>query len=364
MKIVIYPFPATDKNNPFMDSFYGEINQKNLEGFEFEVKQSSLAELVKKGTAGKEQKNIIHIHWSTQLYGSRFIIKSLYLMAVNFYRLFILKKKYYFKVIWTMHNYSSHDYPHPFIDWFGRKVLFSLANCIILQQESTQKVLANKHKDKRITFIPLGNYIGVYGKATKSQSEMRKVFGFDEDDLVVLSFGMLRPYKKNDEIIKVFQENQSIIDKRIKFLIAGPATDKYAGYIQSLVNRNEQIVFKNAFIENNEVANFFQLADYSIFWFDDSVLTSSGVILSLSYGVPVIARNIPAAEMVVDNKSGFLFNDKAGLLGILKKLSAMETLDKQDVVNSVAGATWPSIAGKFMTMCIGLWNRDILNHYE
>lgn len=354
MKISIYPFPATDKNNPFLDLFYKEVNLKARDGFEFEVKSRSLNELLKEAAKNTGQKNIIHIHWSVQFYGSRFILKSLYLMAVNFYRMLVLKKKYSFKIIWTMHNYKSHDYPHPSIDWIGRKILFSLADCVIIQQETAQKVLANKHKEKRIIFIPLGNYIGAYGEASKSRSEMRKELGLSENDLILLSFGMLRKYKKNDEIIKIFKEYNDSIPSTIKFLILGSATDSHASYITTLVDGNRQVIFKNRFIQNNEVANLFEAVDYSIFWFDDSVLTSSGVALSLSYGVPVISRNIPAGEMIVDGKSGFLFNNADELLDILKKLPDVGKLDKQEVIHTVISNTWASIADKFMSMCIDL----------
>lgn len=354
MKIVIYPFPATDKNNPFLDLFYAEVNLKFRPGFNFEVKKRSLSQLLKEAPDGKQQKNIIHMHWSVQLYGSRFIPKSLYLMVVNFYRLFVLKKKHAFKIVWTMHNYKSHDYPYPLVDWIGRKILFYLADCIIIQQEATQKVLANKYKEKHIIFIPLGNYISIYGEASKSRSEMRKEFCFSDNDLVLLSFGTVRPYKKNDEVIKIFKRNENDISSKIKLVIIGSATDAHARYIGTLINRDRQIIFRNRFAKDSEVADLFQMVDYSIFWFDDSVLTSSGVVLSLSYGVPVIARNIPAAEMVRDPQNGFLFDNAAGLLKVLKVLPNIEKPNKERVINAVIGNTWPAVAEKFMSMCIEL----------
>ena len=90
---------------------------------------------------------------------------------------------------------------------------------------------------------------------------------------------MNRPYKKNDAIRAAVKNSDAPVQLTI-----------------------------SEFIPESEMAQLLGSADYAIFWFDDSVLTSSGVILSLSYGLPVICRRIPTAEKIRDGVNGYLFD--------------------------------------------------------
>ena len=133
----IYPFPAEDKNNPFLRELY-----RHIEG----VTPTSLWNIRTPG--------IIHIHWSIILYGSKWALKSLVLIKVNFLRLLFLKTFRGCKIIWTMHNYYAHDYPHHWIDRLGRRLLFALADVIIIQQKTAQEVFAKNIPAKTLYIFP------------------------------------------------------------------------------------------------------------------------------------------------------------------------------------------------------------------
>ncbi|MEK7083849.1 MAG: hypothetical protein AAB932_01290, partial [Patescibacteria group bacterium] len=92
-------------------------------------------------------------------------------------------------------------------------------------------------------------------------------------------------------------------------------------------------------------------ADYAIFWFDDSVLTSSSIILSLSYGLPVICRRIPAAEKIRDGINGYVFDATEDLQELLKRLPSLPKPKPQDVITSVAHDTPELVAEQFMNLC-------------
>ena len=315
----IYPFPTHDNNNPFLWELYRRIDG---------VAPTPLWQISKPG--------IIHIHWSSQLYGSRFLLKSIASLATNFFRLWYLKQ-HGCKIIWTMHNLSAHDFPHPWIDWMGRKFLFVLSDAIIIQQKSAQESLSRRFPRKRIVHIPLGNYIGLYGNW----------YSQEHRDIVLLSFGLVRPYKKIDEIIRVVRQS----GQNIRLCIVGKASDAYAKNLKTLIGDSSSIAFENRFVPDNEVAGLLGGADYSVFWFDDSVLTSSGIILSLSYGLPVIARKSPATEKIHDGRNGYLFTNADTLLDILLKLPHTRKLEHEDIIGTVRNDSQEYVAEQFMNLC-------------
>ena len=211
----IYPFPTHDNNNPFLWELYRRIDG---------VAPTPLWQISKPG--------IIHIHWSSQLYGSRFLLKSIASLATNFFRLWYLKQ-HGCKIIWTMHNLSAHDFPHPWIDWMGRKFLFVLSDAIIIQQKSAQESLSRRFPRKRIVHIPLGNYIGLYGNW----------YSQEHRDIVLLSFGLVRPYKKIDEIIRVVRQS----GQNIQLRIVGKATETYAKILQKIYDPPRVSLFVKGF---------------------------------------------------------------------------------------------------------------------
>lgn len=349
MKFVIHPFPAPADNNMFLKLLYREVNGQGINNNQFEVQPQSLFRILKSAHREHDVDHIIHIHWEAVMYGSRYVLKSLALMLVNFSLFWFLKNFYGYKICWTMHNYRSHDYPHPKLDAIGQKVVFSLADGVIIQQKAVFEKWHQKYPDKKIIYIPLGNYIGAYKRTGKSRDEVRMDFGFLPQDTVLLSFGTVKPYKKVDNIIKVFKEVE--VDSRLKLCIIGAAKEKYAEYLNSLISGYPQIVFINRFVDDAEVADILQMADYSVFWYDDSVLTSAGVNLSLSYGLPVIVRNIPAVERVKDGENGFLFDSGEELSNIFKKLPSTPKPETEKVIQSIVDDNWQKLAQVYMQFC-------------
>lgn len=316
------------------------------DNFIFEVRDSkgSFSRLYE-GSFRKEiaSKKIIHIHWENIIYGSKYLLKSVFLLFINGSIILLLKRRNY-KVVWTMHNFYGHDYPHPIIDSIGRKFMFAVADTIIIQQKQIADDMQIKYKDKKVVYMPIVNYIGAYGSRCSSNFDVRQKYGFSKDNIVLLSLGAIKQYKKFDSIIEVFNSLEGRIDKRIKFLIAGHGNDKYFSYIKRLAGHNDNIKIQCRFIEDREIADYLGIADYSIFWYDDSVLTSAGIDLSLSYGVPVIARNIPAADIIRNDINGFLYNNKEDLAEILLNLPRRTKISPENIIKTVADRSSENIA--------------------
>ena len=107
-----------------------------------------------------------------------------------------------------------------------------------------------------------------------------------------------------------------------------------------MANNDLGIIVKNHFVPDLEIPKYISIADCSIFYYDESEMTSGGIVLSLSYGVPVISRDIAGAEMV-DQNSGFIFKDSNELIDILSNLkSKIKNFKSSDIINSIKQDNW------------------------
>jgi glycosyltransferase involved in cell wall biosynthesis len=256
-------------------------------------------------------------------------------------------------MVWTVHNFYAHDYPHPLIDRLGTFLVRTLADEIIVQQEKTLSDWKTRYPSKSITHIPHGNYIGAYGPMVNRDHKLRMSLGFSESDIVLISFGAIAPYKCNEKIIKAFHTAKKK-QPLLKLLIMGKGNSKYVESLISSVAGEQGIIIRNTFIPDEEMPKYLSIADYSIFYYDDSEMTSGGLILSLSYGIPVIIRNIPASE-AVNRANGHVFGSDQELVEILQNLKKpLNPTLVRDTIETVLQYGWDDIADKL----IGLYSRE------
>lgn len=339
-KIAIYPFPFSSKNNKYTSLLYSALSRVGGD-FSYEIincnnKFTELFRLSK--NSGRFDKNIVHIHWVNAIYGSKFFLKSIFLGVVNFSILIFLKRVKKYKIVWTKHNYYSHDFAFPVLDRIGRGLMLRLADKVIIQQKSGYEKIKDNSK---FVYIPHGNYIDAYGPAGDRNS-IRSKFNIADDDILLVSFGIVKPYKKLENIIRAVRKSNN---SRLKFLIAGQCSAEYSKKLKEVAGDSGNIVFYFSFIEDSEVPDYLAAADFSVFCYDDSVLTSGGIILSLSYGVPVIARNMPASELIKDGKNGFIYTEEGRLVSIFNNLESGRA-NLEEIINSVKDLGWDFIAKK------------------
>jgi len=345
----IFILPSKNKNNKYIDLLLNSLVSEGSDLVLHKLEKDTVWNVFKIVTFGKikKTKNIVHIQWSTILYGSKYLLKSIISLLFNILLFIILKLFFNTKVVWTIHNFHAHDYSHPTMDRFGRKCLFTISDLIIVQQKITFKDFSNKYPDKKIQYLPHGNYIGEYGSQKEIDLTMRRSLGFGDNDIVLLSLGVIAPYKRNEDIINAVTEARKN-SPEIKLLIIGKGKENYVNKLKDIAGLGDGIIIKNYFVPDLEIPTYFSVSNYSIFYYDDSEMTSGGIVLSLSYGLPVISRNIPGSEIVTGN-SGYVFSNFNELISVLKRLpNKFENTSPDDIIDSVRQYEWNSIASELI----------------
>jgi glycosyltransferase involved in cell wall biosynthesis len=349
--INLFLLPAVNRNNKYIDLLSSSISKAGPMVNVIGLKDDRLFNIIPFLTSGKTKgvKNIIHIQWSTLLYGSRFFIKSILSLVFNVLLIILIKAFFRFKVVWTIHNFFAHDYPHHLVDYIGRRILLAISDCVVVQQKSTLSDYQARSPWKDIQYIPHGNFIDAYGSVVERDYVWRRSLGFKDDDIVLLSFGAIAPYKLNEKIIEAVVEVGKEIPN-IKLLIVGKGNEQYVRLLTNTGLDCSNIVVQNRFVPDNELSRYLSIADYSIFYYDQSEMTSGSMILSLSYGVPVISRHLPATEVVTD-KNGLVFSDYDELVGILKKIKQRPAqYNSYAIIDDMRSFGWSDSAKKLVNI--------------
>jgi D-inositol-3-phosphate glycosyltransferase len=135
----------------------------------------------------------------------------------------------------------------------------------------------------------------------------------DPDNSYLLFFGFIRAYKGLDLLIEAFADKR-FRAKNIKLIIAGEfyEDDKpYRDLVQKY-NLENEILFFDRFINDNEVTNFFSAADLIVQPYRSA--TQSGVTqIAYHFGKPMVVTDVGGLrEIVPDGKCGYVVNPDPG----------------------------------------------------
>ncbi len=219
----------------------------------------------------------------------------------------LIKKKFRNKILFITENFISHE--GNFIDKRLTDIGLKNASSFMVLSgivEKEVKLIANGRKVYK-SELPI--YDCYETDETISVSNLRKEFGFSEQDKVLLFFGYVRKYKGLDLLIDAFPKIKSSIPNA-KLLIVGEFYDSPEVYTDKIkkLGIEKDTVIVNKFVPNEDVGKYYKVSDLVILPYRSA--TQSG-ILNVAYGFskPVIVTNVGGlSEFVEDKKSGIIIN--------------------------------------------------------
>lgn len=270
--------------------------------------------------------DIIHLHWQHSfLLEARSRFKTVIKASISIIQL-ILLKFLGVKLVWTVHNLLSHERTYCGLEKRFTRILAQLCDVIIAHCHNAKKEISarlNISEDSKIIVIPQGNYIDYYPN-TLSQEEAKNQLSISKSEFTILFFGEVRYYKGVLELIDAFQLLNS---ESAQLLIVGdPYNNEIVEEIKIRINGNRRIhtIFK--FIPDDELQKYINASDILVYPYRD-IFTSGGIILSMSFGKPIIAPCIGYVAETLDHDGSFLYDPKAkdGLLTAIRKAYASKS---------------------------------------
>ncbi|MBJ60187.1 MAG: hypothetical protein CMP64_06385 [Flavobacteriales bacterium] len=237
-------------------------------------------------------------------------------MAIMTYALI---KLFGFKILTISHDVSSFTnqdnkfYYNLIYNYFSSRIIvhnnFSLDFLLSkIDSKMHSKVYVLKHG----SFVNLPN-----NKIT--QKSARKALKLDEQSQYILFFGRLKSNKRLDLIIKAMP----YIDSSIKLIVAGHSgKDKFENY-QSIIDELElssRMILDINFISEEKRELYFKATNCVVLPYD--FIFQSGVLLmSMSYGLPVVASRIPPFEEIIDDGINGILFEKDNIKALAKKIN-------------------------------------------
>jgi glycosyltransferase involved in cell wall biosynthesis len=189
-----------------------------------------------------------------------------------------------------------------------------------------------------------GNYDGCYPSVEGMELKLRERFEIDQDAVVILFFGAIRPYKGVERLIDAFHV---VKDRNLRLLIAGSTADN--SFAQSILKASKddpRVIPAIGFVPENEVSALFSISDVVALPFEKT-LTSGSATLACTMGKALLVPESAKVFDFVNNRNALFFDSKEQLTAMLGKLDKIDLekrgLHAREVVN---GFVWEQEATK------------------
>jgi glycosyltransferase involved in cell wall biosynthesis len=190
----------------------------------------------------------------------------------------------------------------------------TLSDYIIVHNQFSYKTLMNNIKIKetnKVYVIKHGGYL-YHIEQKIDKKEARRQLGLEEHVKYILFFGQIKKVKGLDIVLEAMPN----VDNDIHLIIAGKPWKDDFSYYDEIIKRHhleDRIIKQIRFIEDDEREKYFIAADVNVLPY--RTIYQSGVLLmAMSYGLPVIASDLPAnKEVIADKSNGLLFQSENSL---------------------------------------------------
>ncbi len=301
------------------------------------------------------QPRILHLHWLHMYFDASNYLASLYKLFKFITGLIFLKLRGV-KIVWTVHNFKSHDSIYPLSDRICTWFVAHLANAIISHSATAKEVITTNlslKKTDKVYVVPHANYIEDY-ENNISCKEARQALKIPDSSIVMLFFGLIRPYKGIEKMLEAFEQLQSD-QKQVYLVIAGkPMDDRLLKLIKSKAENKHNIKPILQFIPNEKVQTYMNACDLVVCPYQE-FLTSGALLLAMSFAKPCIAPRVGCMNEILSEAGGFLYDPDSeyGLLQAMNEAISKRTDLKhmgQHNFLSIKKQNWNSVAKKTLNI--------------
>lgn len=295
------------------------------------------------------QFDALHLDWIHPYVTAPTLSRSLMLSA-KFVSKLLLARLLGRRIVWTVHNVTSHDARFGRLERTVSSLIAALSHTLAVHFPAARQIVRNSLRvsgRKEITVARHGHYIDAYGSGSSRLSDETQ--HNTSRPLVFLAFGLVRPYKRLEELIAAFR----LLDREdVRLSVRGmPGDEEYASRLLRLSEEDDRVDMDLGFVEDDAVAEVFATADVIVLPQTDA-LTSGSLILAMSMGKPVVAARTPHAEWLLGDREGGLLYNPGDLEDLTRALQRMadrsEELAEMGSANqrAIAVHTWPKMAEK------------------
>lgn len=186
------------------------------------------------------------------------------------------------------------------------RLLIRRADGYVAHSESDKKLLAEKYgmDAERIRVIPHGLY-DQYQAVDRESA--RKALGLNSDN-VIMSFGLIRPYKGIPYLIRAFGELPADVAARSRLLLVGEIWEDRESVTTAIAESRykDRILLLDRYVSDDEVATYFSAADTVVLPYTRA--SQSGVAhIAMAFGKPIVVSKVGGLQESMADYTGTYF---------------------------------------------------------
>jgi glycosyltransferase involved in cell wall biosynthesis len=241
----------------------------------------------------------LHFHWLTPYYHHPRLVPRIARLLLLAQRL-VLARALGYRIVWTVHEI----YPHTRLsraDVVAPRIVARLASALIVHDEATRQKVAST-LGRAAVVVPHGTFADAYPSG-RARADVRRGLGIPETAVLMLAFGLIRRYKRLDDLAAALTSVPSDACRDLVVLVAGEVMDgDVLDRLETAARRDERLRVHPHLVPHDEVAELFDACDAAVLTRTDDG-TSGALVLALSLGVPVIVADTPGYRSAVEDAS-------------------------------------------------------------
>lgn len=289
MRISAWPGLDIGVDNPYTKLLYEAVRSDDVQVEDF-----------RPWKALRRRYDILHIHWPEYYLVHPNWMKALVgtlgvLACIGWLRIRGTK------VVWTVHNLRSHNFPRPRLERLYWRVFPRLVNGFLAATPAGVDQARRQFPRLRSLpgfVVPLGTYLTAYPNDI-TRDEARRRLRLGPRQPLVVFLGVIAKYKNVPALARVFRQ---LPDPEARLAIAGrfDAPEEEAA-TREAADGDSRISIFSGYVDANDLQVFLNAADLVALPFRE-ILNSSSALLALSFGKPVL---VPALGAMPELQAGF-----------------------------------------------------------
>lgn len=252
---------------------------------------------------------VLHLHWLNVILSKASTHEECEKRIADFRRLLDRLTDSGVRLVWTMHNVLPHESRFTDMEISLRNVVIERAEMIhIMSPESAElsKELFDLPAEK-VVRVEHPGYTGFY-PSWQDQSDARNQLGISPHERTFLVLGAIKPYKGLLELAQHFDRITREEPRKYSLIIAGePSNDPETAALLDLAALHPSIHALPTRMPADKVGLLYSASDAAIIPYRAS-LNSGALVLSLSMGKPVIARDSAGSTHLLSSGAGGIYS--------------------------------------------------------
>jgi beta-1,4-mannosyltransferase len=337
MLVVAFPAFVDSTLNPYNSLLYAQIQAQGQRVHEFSWRRVLRLQLP----------DVLHVHWpERQVLAPRRQFRQV--VEFLLFRLYVWATRVRGgKLVWTAHNAFPHDRPRNALNLFLWTRFLTRLDGVIYLSGASQRQIETEFPvlcRKQSVVIQHGDYrdwLSTINTSTARHRISRQSLGIPQDAKVILSFGLIRPYKGIDLLVEQF----NLLDDDTHLVITGyTSRPELRDRIEQLSVGRPNVHLLLRWAEGEELAALLELSDLVVLPYR-TITNSGAALLALSAGVPILGPNMgsmPELQHLVGPEWVRLFDGRLSQPQLREALLWLRA--PRSALPDLKAFSWPRIA--------------------